>query len=59
VVQRDRVRLELRRTVLHAHEMPVLRSSQNIAAADLTLTADDLARIAEITPDGGLGGRLS
>ncbi|MFE6760435.1 aldo/keto reductase [Streptomyces sp. NPDC057684] len=35
------------------------RAAQNIAAADLTLTVDDLARIAEIAPDGGLGGRLS
>ncbi|MFC9328441.1 aldo/keto reductase [Kitasatospora sp. NPDC057015] len=35
------------------------RVAENIAAADLTLTAADLARIAEIAPDGGLGGRLA
>ncbi|MFE4700828.1 aldo/keto reductase [Streptomyces sp. NPDC056738] len=35
------------------------RVAQNIAAADLALTADDLARIAEIAPKGGLGGRLT
>ncbi|MFL9684791.1 MULTISPECIES: aldo/keto reductase [Streptomyces] len=35
------------------------RVAQNVAAADLFLTAEDLARIAEIAPDGGLGGRLS
>ncbi|MEU4170002.1 aldo/keto reductase [Streptomyces sp. NPDC026665] len=34
------------------------RVAQNLAAADLALTADDLARIAGIAPDGGLGGRL-
>jgi aryl-alcohol dehydrogenase-like predicted oxidoreductase len=34
------------------------RVAQNVAAADLVLTAEDLARIAEIAPDGGLGGRL-
>ncbi|MFF0285394.1 aldo/keto reductase [Streptomyces sp. NPDC005262] len=33
--------------------------AQNIAAAGLTLTTEDLARIAEIVPEGGLGGRLS
>ncbi|MGW6904855.1 aldo/keto reductase [Streptomyces sp. NPDC054940] len=33
------------------------RVAQNIAAADLELTADDLARIDEIAPDGGIGGR--
>ncbi|MFC3574376.1 aldo/keto reductase [Streptomyces yaanensis] len=33
------------------------RVAQNIAAADLRLTADDLARIDEIAPDGGIGGR--
>jgi aryl-alcohol dehydrogenase-like predicted oxidoreductase len=33
------------------------RVAQNIAAADLTLTADDLARIDEIAPEGGIGGR--
>lgn len=32
------------------------RVAQNIAAADLTRDAHDLARIAEIAPDGGLGG---
>ncbi|MFJ4809339.1 aldo/keto reductase [Streptomyces longwoodensis] len=35
------------------------RVAQNVAAAGLTLTAEDLARIAEIAPDGGLGGRLN
>ncbi|MEV6164183.1 aldo/keto reductase [Streptomyces sp. NPDC052052] len=35
------------------------RVAQNIAAAGLALSADDLARITEIAPDGGLGGRLS
>ncbi|MER7681426.1 aldo/keto reductase [Streptomyces sp. NPDC096934] len=34
------------------------RVAQNIAAADLALTADVLARTAEIAPDGGRGGRL-
>jgi len=34
------------------------RVTQNIAAADLVLTPDDLARIAEIAPQGGIGGRL-
>ena len=33
------------------------RVAQNIAAADLELTADDLARIDEIAPEGGIGGR--
>jgi aryl-alcohol dehydrogenase-like predicted oxidoreductase len=32
------------------------RVAENVAAADLTLTAQDLARIAEIAPEGGLGG---
>ncbi|GAA3767853.1 hypothetical protein GCM10023083_01700 [Streptomyces phyllanthi] len=35
------------------------RVAQNIAAADLRLTATDLDRTAEIVPDGGIGGRLS
>ncbi|WP_286158180.1 aldo/keto reductase [Streptomyces sp. CB03911] len=35
------------------------RVEQNISAADVTLTAADLARIARIAPDGGLGGRRS
>ncbi|MER8039811.1 aldo/keto reductase [Streptomyces hydrogenans] len=35
------------------------RVAQNTAAADLVLTPDDLAAIAEIAPDGGIGGRLS
>ncbi|MFF1400137.1 aldo/keto reductase [Streptomyces sp. NPDC058287] len=35
------------------------RVAQNIAAAGLTLTAEDLAHITEIVPDGGIGGRLS
>ncbi|MEU2509729.1 aldo/keto reductase [Streptomyces sp. NPDC007863] len=35
------------------------RVTQNTAAADLVLTAEDLARIAEIAPHGGLGGRQS
>lgn len=34
------------------------RVVDNIAAAGLALTADDLARIAEIAPDGARGGRL-
>ncbi|MFD7324756.1 aldo/keto reductase [Streptomyces sp. NPDC059875] len=33
------------------------RVAQNIAAADLNLTADDLTRIDEIAPEGGIGGR--
>ncbi|MEQ4721762.1 aldo/keto reductase [Nonomuraea sp. B19D2] len=33
------------------------RVAENVAAADLTLTAEDLARIAEIAPMGGVGGR--
>jgi aryl-alcohol dehydrogenase-like predicted oxidoreductase len=37
----------------------VTRVAENTAAADLTLTADDLARIQAIVPDGGLGGRLA
>lgn len=32
------------------------RVTQNIAAADLTLTTDDLARIDEIAPEGAHGG---
>ncbi|MGW0704467.1 aldo/keto reductase [Streptomyces sp. NPDC002643] len=32
------------------------RVAENIAAADLKLTAEDLARIAEIAPEGGVGG---
>lgn len=42
--------------------IPGSRSPQRVeqnAAADLRLTADDLDRIAEIAPDGSLGGRLS
>ncbi|MFI6874412.1 aldo/keto reductase [Streptomyces sp. NPDC050400] len=35
------------------------RVAQNVAAADLALTADDLARIAAIAPRGGVGGRTS
>ncbi|MDG3013984.1 aldo/keto reductase [Speluncibacter jeojiensis] len=34
-----------------------LRVEQNLAAADLTLTAADLAAIDRIAPDGGIGGR--
>lgn len=34
------------------------RVAENTAAADLSLTADDLARIQAIAPDGGIGGRL-
>lgn len=34
------------------------RVAQNIATAELTVTADELARIAEIIPEGGIGGRL-
>ncbi|WP_433562964.1 aldo/keto reductase [Nocardia sp. CA-151230] len=33
------------------------RVAQNIAATDVTLTAEDLARITEIAPTGGHGGR--
>ncbi|MER5433676.1 aldo/keto reductase [Streptomyces sp. NPDC002588] len=33
------------------------RVAQNIAAADLKLTADDVARIDEIAPDGAIGAR--
>ncbi|XVU29921.1 aldo/keto reductase [Actinoplanes sp. CA-054009] len=33
------------------------RVAENVAAADLKLTAADLARIDEIAPDGGIGGR--
>lgn len=33
------------------------RVAQNVASAGVTLTADDLARIAEIAPDGGVGSR--
>lgn len=33
------------------------RVAENIAASDLVLTGDDLARIAEIAPTGGHGGR--
>ncbi|WP_367326423.1 hypothetical protein [Streptomyces sp. HUAS ZL42] len=32
------------------------RVAENVAAADLTLTAEGLARIAEIAPEGGIGG---
>ncbi|WP_353962711.1 aldo/keto reductase [Streptomyces sp. NBC_00572] len=35
------------------------RVAQNTAAADLTLTVADLARISEIAPDGDFGGRLN
>lgn len=35
------------------------RVAENTAAAALVLTADDLARIEEIVPDGGVGGRLT
>ncbi|MFJ8005292.1 aldo/keto reductase [Streptomyces fagopyri] len=34
------------------------RVATNLAAADLQLTAEDLARIAEIVPDGAKGGHL-
>ncbi|SEH01293.1 Predicted oxidoreductase [Nonomuraea solani] len=33
------------------------RVAHNIAAADLKLTADEIARIDEIAPEGGIGGR--
>lgn len=33
------------------------RVAQNVAAAEIALTAEDLARIAEIAPGGGQGGR--
>ncbi|MFF7793040.1 aldo/keto reductase [Streptomyces sp. NPDC007991] len=32
------------------------RVTENVAAADLTLTAEDLTRIAEMAPVGGVGG---
>lgn len=35
------------------------RVAENTAAAALVLTADDLARIEAIVPDGGVGGRLA
>ena len=35
------------------------RVAENTAAADLTLTDDDLARIRSIVPEGGIGGRLA
>ena len=35
------------------------RVAENIAAADLTLTAEDLRRIAEILPTGGFGARYA
>ncbi|MEV6971814.1 aldo/keto reductase [Hamadaea sp. NPDC051192] len=35
------------------------RVAENVAAIELALTADDLARIDEIVPEGGIGGRLS
>ncbi|MEU9149886.1 aldo/keto reductase [Streptomyces sp. NPDC048417] len=35
------------------------RVAQNVAAADLTPTAEDLAHIVQIAPEGGLGGQLS
>jgi aryl-alcohol dehydrogenase-like predicted oxidoreductase len=31
--------------------------AQNVAAVGVTLTDDDLARIAEIVPDGAVGSR--
>lgn len=37
----------------------VTRVAENTAAADLTLTAADLARIQAIVPKGGVGGRLT
>lgn len=33
------------------------RVAENVAASDLTLGDDDLARIEEIAPDGGIAGR--
>lgn len=35
-----------------------LRVAQNIAAANIVLTADDLAYISQIAPNGGFGGRM-
>lgn len=35
------------------------RVAENTAAADLSLTTEDLARIQAIVPDGGIGGRLA
>lgn len=34
------------------------RVTENVAAVELTLTADDLSRIGEIAPEGGVGGRF-
>jgi aryl-alcohol dehydrogenase-like predicted oxidoreductase len=34
------------------------RVDQNIAAAELDLTPDDLATIEQIAPTGGVGGRM-
>ncbi len=35
------------------------RVEENLAAADVELTAEDLARIREVSPTGGIGGRFS
>jgi aryl-alcohol dehydrogenase-like predicted oxidoreductase len=34
------------------------RVAENVAAASMALTADDLAQIARILPDGGFGARF-
>jgi aryl-alcohol dehydrogenase-like predicted oxidoreductase len=36
----------------------VARVAENVAAASLVLTADDLAQIARILPDSGFGARF-
>lgn len=49
----------------HEHIVPIpgsrsaARVEENIAAADLELSAADLDRIASIAPEGGIGGRLA
>jgi predicted oxidoreductase len=35
------------------------RVEENVAAADLQLTAEDLARITKILPNGGIGARFA
>ncbi|CAN7523916.1 aldo/keto reductase [Devosia sp. LjRoot16] len=37
----------------------IARLEENVASADLTLSAQDLARIREILPDGGVGARYA
>jgi aryl-alcohol dehydrogenase-like predicted oxidoreductase len=35
------------------------RVAENVGAADLVLTAEDLARVKQILPEGGFGGRYT